>query len=158
VQRRTGLFWQGCGCRKLRHSDRQAEFSQTRVASDRCDSLKHRKHKKCSKQEKTMHKAIFAALAAIMLGAMSGCVPSDGRLSRYYVVAGVEEGDLLKLRAGPGIGFRVIAGLPNGTVLQVNRCEQTGSTRWCKVALKQPSVLTGYVSWAYLQEYRHRIN
>lgn len=102
-----------------------------------------------------MHRAIFALIAAAVLGGLPGCVPSDISLSKYYMVAGVETGDMLKLRAGPGIGFRVIAGLPNGTALQIYSCQQTGSTRWCKVALKQPSRLNGYVSWAYLREIRN---
>jgi len=96
-----------------------------------------------------MRKAIFATLATI---ALSACVPSDGRLDQYYVVGGVEDGDMLKLRAGPGTGFRVILGIPNGTVLRIYSCEQTGGTRWCKASVKQSNLVTGYVSWAYLRE------
>ncbi len=96
-----------------------------------------------------MRKAILATLAATALAA---CVPSDGRLHPSYVVSGVEEGDMLKLRAGPGTGFRVILGVPNGTVLRIYSCEQTGGTRWCKASVKDSGVVTGYVSWAYLRE------
>ncbi|WP_367180566.1 SH3 domain-containing protein [uncultured Ruegeria sp.] len=60
---------------------------------------------------------------------------------------------MLKLRAGPGIGFNVIAGLPNGTALRVHSCEQTGSTRWCRVSLQRARGLKGYVSWAYLRKF-----
>ena len=99
-----------------------------------------------------MRKAILATLAVFVIGSFSGCVSSGGGLDDDYVVGGVEEGNMLKIRAGPGIGYNVIVGIPNGTVLRVYSCEQTGSTRWCKASLKQPRGLTGYVSWAYLRE------
>ena len=98
-----------------------------------------------------MRRTIFGAITAVALAGLSGCVGADAGMARYYEVSGVEVGDLLKLRAGPGIGFRVIAGLPNGTVLRLQRCEQTGGTRWCKATLKGESGLEGYVSWAYLR-------
>ncbi|PVA11968.1 peptide-binding protein [Pelagivirga sediminicola] len=97
-----------------------------------------------------MHKAIFAALA-ILPFALSACAPMGGPMG-YYEVFGVEEGDMLKLRAGPGTGFDVIAGLPNGTVLRLNGCERTGGTRWCEAAMKDGPALNGYVSWAYLRK------
>lgn len=99
-----------------------------------------------------MHKTISAALAVAMSFGGAACVPSDERLRDYYVVGGVEAGDMLKLRAGPGTGYRVILGIPNGAILRVYRCEQTGGTRWCKVSLKSSRMTEGYVSWAYLRE------
>ena len=99
-----------------------------------------------------MRRAIFALLAAGVLGIAPGAKPAEAGLRGYYEVAGVEADDMLKMRAGPGIGFRVIVGLPNGTVLRIYSCEQTGGTRWCKVSLKQSRGLKGYVSWAYLRE------
>jgi hypothetical protein len=99
-----------------------------------------------------MRKAILATLTVFVIGSLSGCVSSGGGLDDFYVVGGVEEGDMLKMRAGPGTGYNVIVGIPNGTVLRVYSCEQTGSTRWCKATLQQPRGLTGYVSWAYLRE------
>jgi uncharacterized protein YraI len=57
------------------------------------------------------------------------------------------------MRKGPGTGYRTVLGLPNGTVLRVKSCQQTGSTRWCKVALNEARGMVGYVSWAYLREY-----
>lgn len=96
-----------------------------------------------------MRKATFAALAALVLAT----VPAAGLAEEGdYRVVGVEADDMLKMRAGPGIGFRVIVGLPNGTVVRVQGCEQTGGTRWCKVALKEARTLRGYVSWTYLQQ------
>lgn len=99
-----------------------------------------------------MRKTILAALAAGLLGAIPMADPAKAGSGNYYVVAGVEADDMLKLRAGPGIGYRVIVGLPNGAVLRLYRCVQTGGTHWCKVSLKQSRGLKGYVSWAYLRE------
>jgi len=98
-----------------------------------------------------MRRAFMAALATTAAGLLAVAAPAYA-LDRYYQVGGVAADDMLKLRAGPGVGFKVIAGLPNGTVLRVFSCEQTGGTRWCKVALKQAPGLKGYVSWAYLRE------
>ncbi len=100
-----------------------------------------------------MRSAIFAALAAAVLGAVSGAVPAKANPTGYFEVVGVEADDMLKLRAGPGTGYKVIVGRPNGTVLRIHGCEQTGGTRWCKVSLKQSRGLKGYVSWHYLREF-----
>ena len=96
-----------------------------------------------------MRNTFLAALAAGMIGAAPAAALAE---SGAYEVVGVEEGDLLKMRAGPGIGYRVIVGLPNGTVLRVQGCEQTGSTRWCRVSMNEARGLRGYVSWAYLRQ------
>lgn len=99
-----------------------------------------------------LRSAIFISIAAFFLGTIveveSAAASSLGR----YEVFGVEDGDMLKLRAGPGIGFNVIVGLPNGTALRVHSCEQTGGTRWCRVSLQRARGLKGYVSWAYLRK------
>ena len=95
-----------------------------------------------------MRKAIFAALAAAMLSTN----PVEAGPGQYYAVSGVEDDDMLKLRAGPGTGYKIILGLPNGTVLRLHSCDQTGSTRWCKVSLKEARGFKGYVSWGYLRE------
>lgn len=87
-----------------------------------------------------------------MLAACSG-VSSDNRTETgRYEVYGVEDGDLLKLRSGPGTGYNVIVGLPNETVLQVYRCQPTGGTRWCSVSLQGASRTRGYASQAYLRK------
>lgn len=99
-----------------------------------------------------MRKAMFSALAAAALGALSGCGSPGVDLGKSYQVAGVEAGDMLKLRKGPGTGFQVVAGLPNGTALRIHSCQQTGGTRWCKVSSSRSRGLDGYVSWAYVQE------
>ncbi len=95
-----------------------------------------------------MHRSVLAALALTL----AGCAPMGGGPYGDYEVAGVEDGDMLKLRAGPGTGFDVIAGLPNGTVLRLAGCERTGGTRWCRATAQEARGLSGYVSWAYLRE------
>lgn len=67
-----------------------------------------------------------------------------------YEVVGVKGEELLKMRAGAGTGFKIILGLPAGTLLQVYSCEQAGHTSWCKVSLKNEPSLKGFVSSAYL--------
>ncbi len=99
-----------------------------------------------------MRRAIFAAFAAVALIAVPGCDPAGGGPRGYYEVTGVEADDMLKMRAGPGTGFRILAGIPNGSVLRVHSCERTGGTRWCKVSSKQSPGLRGYVSYAYLRQ------
>lgn len=92
--------------------------------------------------------------AALVAGVMMGLAgePVRAETPGDYEVWGVEGEDMLKMRAGPGVGYRVIVGLPNGTVVRVQSCEQTGSTRWCKASLKMARGLKGYVSRAYLRE------
>jgi uncharacterized protein YraI len=99
-----------------------------------------------------MRKAIFATATAIALASLAGCVSTGTGIGKTYEVSGVEEGDMLKLRAGPGVGYRVIAGLPNGTRLRIHSCQQIGSTNWCKAMLKGSSTFDGYVSWTYLRQ------
>ncbi len=99
-----------------------------------------------------MRKAVLVPLATLALGALPGCDAARSGPSGEFEVVGVETGDMLKLRAGPGTGFSMIAGVPNGSILRVQSCERTGGTRWCKVSLKESRGLDGYVSWAYLRE------
>lgn len=98
-----------------------------------------------------MRRSVLCALAGAMLTAACGAPPADVFQNRYEV-HGVEDGDMLKMRGGPGTGFNVITGLPNGTVLDVRECTQTGGTRWCEVSMDRAQGLTGYVSYAYLRK------
>lgn len=98
-----------------------------------------------------MRRATFTALVAMVLIVVAGVAPALANPARQYEVVGVAEDDMLKMRAGPGVGYRIIVGLPNGTIVRVYSCEQTGGTRWCRVSLKQARGLKGYVSWAYLK-------
>lgn len=99
-----------------------------------------------------MRRAVIAALAATVLGAVVGTKPAEAEVTGLHEVIGVEDDDMLKMRAGPGIGYKILLGLPNGTVVRLHGCDQTGGTRWCKVSLKQSRGVKGYVSWAYLQK------
>jgi uncharacterized protein YraI len=94
---------------------------------------------------------LFTLMTAVLAIAVTTGPAAAGWRGRYEVY-GVEKDDMLKMRAGPGIGFNVILGLPNGTLLRVEDCEQIGSTRWCSVYLERARGLKGYVSWAYLRE------
>ncbi len=58
--------------------------------------------------------------------------------------------DMLKLRAGPGLGFRVVLGLPDGTALQRGDCVTEEGQRWCRVTLSDAPGLSGYVAADYL--------
>lgn len=97
-----------------------------------------------------MRRAVIAALAATVLGSIT--TQADAGETGLHEVIGVEDDDMLKMRAGPGTGYKILLGLPNGTVVRLHGCDQTGSTRWCKVSLKQSRGVKGYVSWAYLQK------
>ena len=78
--------------------------------------------------------------------------PAAAGWRELYEVYGVKGEDMLKMRAGPGTGYIVIVGLPNGAVVRIESCQQIGGTRWCKVALEQARALKGYVSSSYLRE------
>ncbi|MGR3802623.1 SH3 domain-containing protein [Marinibacterium profundimaris] len=95
-----------------------------------------------------MRRAILVALAAATLGTGPAGAASMGQ----YEVFGVDDDDMLKMREGPGTGYVVIVGLPNGTVLQVHDCQQSGATNWCRVSLDRARRLKGYVSLAYLRK------
>ncbi|ETX14388.1 peptide-binding protein [Roseivivax halodurans JCM 10272] len=98
-----------------------------------------------------MGRVMASVLALGMLTACGAGGPGgllgDGR----YEVMGVEEGDMLKLRAGPGTGFDVRAGLPNGTIVHAGECQRLGATRWCEVTLDGTPGMRGYVSQSYLR-------
>lgn len=99
-----------------------------------------------------MRKAVIVVLALVVMGIVFGAEPATAASLGRYEVFGVEGDDMLKMRGGPGIGYSVIVGLPNGTVLRVHSCQQTGGTRWCSVSLEWARGLKGYVSWAYLRK------
>jgi uncharacterized protein YraI len=101
---------------------------------------------------KSMHKLILAVLTVMALAVTFGAAPVTAEPRGYYEVTGVEADDMLEMRAAPGVGFRIVAGLPNGTALRVQGCERSGNPSWCKVSLKQARGLKGYVSSAYLQK------
>ena len=56
-------------------------------------------------------------LAAGVLSAIVLAQPAAAAWREKFEVYGVAEGDMLKMRGGPGTGFDVWVGLPNGTVV-----------------------------------------
>lgn len=100
-----------------------------------------------------MRKTLSLVLAAALLAPLMTSQPAraDGMAGRYEVY-GVEGDDMLKMRAGPGVGYVVILGLPNGTPLRVHSCQSTGGTRWCSVSLEKARSIKGFVSLAYLRK------
>ncbi|KFE36157.1 hypothetical protein DW2_05990 [Thioclava atlantica] len=93
------------------------------------------------------------ALTAPLLAAILFATPTLADSWRgTYEVHGVKGEDMLKMREGPGTGYKVIVGLPNGTALEVQSCQRIGNTRWCKATLQRARGLRGYVSESYLRE------
>ncbi|WP_375260796.1 SH3 domain-containing protein [Palleronia sp.] len=86
--------------------------------------------------------------AILMLLLISGC----GGLGSRAVVEGAGPDELLKLRAGPGLGFNVILGLPDGTRLIRRDCVVEVGQLWCRVSLADSPGITGYVSEDYLSD------
>ncbi|MGP3698004.1 SH3 domain-containing protein [Rhodobacter sp. NSM] len=58
--------------------------------------------------------------------------------------------ELLKLRAGPGLGYRVVLGLPDGTALLRHGCVTEVGQLWCRVSLVDAPRISGYVSADYI--------
>ena len=98
---------------------------------------------------------MFRVAIAVSLGLVltaANLAPAHAEPRGYYEVIGVEKDDMLKMRMGPGVGYKVIVGLPNGTEVYVQSCERSGNTSWCRVSLKAARGLKGYVSSAYLRK------
>ncbi|MCB2138202.1 MAG: SH3 domain-containing protein [Rhodobacteraceae bacterium] len=90
--------------------------------------------------------ALRGILALLML---TGCAASVGE---RVVVKGAGPTELLKLRAGPGLGYKVVVGLPDGTVLTRRDCVTEVGQLWCRVSLAKASSVSGYVSADYLSD------
>ncbi len=92
-----------------------------------------------------MHLRIMPIILILTLA--SGC--SNLATDRTSVV-GTGPDELLKLRAGPGLGFSVLLGLPEGTSLNRRDCVTEIGQLWCRVSLADAPQITGYVSADYL--------
>ncbi len=92
-----------------------------------------------------MHRRIFSVILAFML--VASC--SDVTAGRT-IVEGTGPDELLKLRAGPGLGYKVILGLPDGTTLNRGNCVTELGQLWCRVSLTDAPRISGYVSADYL--------
>lgn len=91
-----------------------------------------------------------ALTALLALTVLAGCLNVGGH---RVIVERAGPEDLLKLRAGPGLGYRVIVGLPDGTELIQRDCVTEVGQRWCRVSLAEAPQLTGYVSADYLSTF-----
>jgi hypothetical protein len=78
---------------------------------------------------------------------LAGC--GNGDFGRA-VVEGAGPDEFLKLRAGPGLGYSTILGLPDGTSLVRRDCVTEMGQLWCRVSLSAAPRITGYVSADYL--------
>ncbi len=76
----------------------------------------------------------------------------DSGVTGRTVVERTGPDELLKLRAGPGLGYRIILGLPDGTPLNVRDCVTEVGQLWCRVSLADAPQVTGYVSADYLSD------
>ncbi len=85
----------------------------------------------------------------IALTLVAGCATLGGD---RVTVTGTGPDELLKLRSGPGLGFNIIMGLPDGTVLNRRTCVTEVGQLWCDVSLADNPGVTGYVSADYLTE------
>jgi uncharacterized protein YraI len=83
----------------------------------------------------------------LVLMLVGGC---DATTGRSVVVKGTAEEEFLKLRAGPGLGFSIIMGLPDGTRLTRYGCVTEVGQLWCQVSLKDSPAVKGYVSADYI--------
>lgn len=92
-----------------------------------------------------MHRSKLPILLAFMC--VVGCSGLSGEPTQ---VVGTGPDELLKLRAGPGIGYNVVLGLPDGTLLDRRGCVTEVGQLWCKVSLATAPRVTGYVSADYL--------
>ncbi|MER5170336.1 SH3 domain-containing protein [Thioclava sp. GXIMD2076] len=86
-------------------------------------------------------------LSALALSSIASCSAMG---SNHAVVKGAGPDDLLKLRAGPGLGFNIIMGLPDGTRLTKQKCVTESGQLWCRVSLADNPGVSGYVSADYL--------
>jgi len=87
----------------------------------------------------------FPVILALMLVASCG-----HRTAGSTVVEGTGPDELLKLRSGPGLGYSVVLGLPDGTSLSRRDCVTEVGQLWCQVSLSAAPRITGYVSADYL--------
>ncbi len=87
------------------------------------------------------------AVSLLTFALLVGCNSVAGSRT---VVERAGPDDLLKLRAGPGLGYKVRLGLPDGTKLIRRGCVTEVGQLWCRVALADAPSVTGFVSADYL--------
>ena len=89
-------------------------------------------------------------IGCVILGVMlaTACAPIGGDRVEVYRTGPAE---MLKLRAGPGLGFKVLMALPDGTLLNRHDCVVELGQKWCEVSLVEGPGVTGYVSADYIR-------
>ena len=92
-----------------------------------------------------MRRHVVSTLLALVF--LVGCSGGD---ADHTVVEGAGPDEFLKLRAGPGLGYSTILGLPDGTLLVRRDCVTELGQLWCRVSLSAAPQITGYVSADYL--------
>lgn len=85
-------------------------------------------------------------ITILMLVLIAACSTGGGAAT----VTGTGPDELLKLRAGPGLQFNILMGLPDGTKVQRQNCVTELGQRWCRVTLATAPQVSGYVSADYL--------
>ncbi len=92
-----------------------------------------------------MQSTVFPVIFVFLFVASCGGIVTD-----RTVVTGAGPDELLKLRAGPGLDYNVVLGLPDGTSLNRRSCVTEVGQLWCQVSLAAAPQITGYVSADYL--------
>ena len=95
-----------------------------------------------------MRRGTASTLLALAL--LAGCDAGSAGEAGRVVVQGAGLDEFLKLRAGPGLGYRIILGLPDGTPLIRRDCVTEVGQLWCGVSLSAAPQITGYLSADYL--------
>ena len=92
-----------------------------------------------------MRRSTVPVILALMFVASCGSMTGS-----RAIVEGTGPDEFLKLRAGPGLGFSVILGLPDGTSLNRHNCVTEVGQLWCRVSLTAAPQITGYVAEDYI--------
>lgn len=79
-------------------------------------------------------------------------LPGGGSSGQGSVVqvTGLQGGDTLNVRSGPGTSFGVVGALTNGTSVRNLGCEMRGNTRWCQIEMMTDMRERGWVAGRYL--------
>lgn len=89
-------------------------------------------------------------LTAMTAAALSFLVGCNCVAASPLVVQRACPGELLRRRAGPGLRFKVILGLPDGTSMIRRDCVTELGQEWCRVFLSNAPDGTGYMAEDYL--------
>lgn len=94
-----------------------------------------------------MRNATARSLILLLLTGLAAC---SGGTSSRVTVGNLGNEEFLRLRAGPGLGYAVVLGVPEGTALIRQDCTTELGQLWCRVALAEARNVTGHVAADYL--------